>query len=145
MSGIDSDIWLYDVLRGVKTRLTSGPGTARTPCWSPDGKHIVSAQTGKGTLASNEKAIDGAGDEELVLEAETAKYCESWSPDGKFLLYRTVPGDNSARRELWTLPLFGDRKPVPYLQTKFDEHWASFRLMRKWIYVYHPMSQKHRT
>jgi len=133
MSGIDSDIWLYDVLRGVKTRLTSGPGTARTPCWSPDGKHIVFSSDRKGNFGLYEKAIDGAGDEELVLEAETAKYCESWSPDGKFLLYRTVPGDNSARRELWTLPLFGDRKPVPYLQTKFDEHWGEFSPDGKWI------------
>ena len=133
VSGIDSDIWLYDVLRGVKTRLTSGPGTARMPCWSPDGKHIVFSSDRKGNFSLYEKAIDGAGDEELVLEAETAKYCESWSPDGKFLLYRTVPADNSARREVWTLPLFGDRKPVPYLQTKFDEHWAEFSPDGKWI------------
>jgi serine/threonine protein kinase/Tol biopolymer transport system component len=133
VSGIDSDIWLYDVLRGVKTRLTSGPGTARMPCWSPDGKHIVFSSDRKGNFSLYEKAIDGAGDEELVLEAETANYCESWSPDGKFLLYRTVPADNSARREVWTLPLFGDRKSVPYLQTKFDEHWAEFSPDGKWI------------
>jgi len=50
-----------------------------------------------------------------------------------FFYIEPFPGDNSARRELWTLPLFGDRKPVPYLQTKFDEHWGEFSPDGKWI------------
>jgi len=47
ISDTDSDIWLYDTARGVKTRFTAKPGTARGPCWSPDGKHMFSAQIGE--------------------------------------------------------------------------------------------------
>ncbi len=34
---------------------------------------------------------------------------------------------------MWTLPLFGDRKPVPYLQTGFDVAGGQFSPDGKWI------------
>jgi len=133
VSGMNSDIWLYDVSRGVKSRLTSGPGSARVPCWSPDGKHIVFSSDRRGHFDLYEKATDGAGDEKLVFESEDAKYCQSWSPDGKFLLYSTISNDSNAHRDLWTLPLFGDRTPVPYLQTELVEQGSRFSPDGKWI------------
>jgi len=133
VSGVNSDIWLYDVARGVKSRLTSGPGSPRSPCWSPDGKHIIFSSDRKGHYDLYEKAVDGGGNEELVFESEIAKYCQSWSPDNKFLVFMTVSGDSSANRDLWTLPLFGDRKPVPYIQTEFDEGGGRFSPDGKWI------------
>jgi serine/threonine protein kinase len=133
-SGIyfESDIWLYDVLRGVKARLTSGPGSARGPCWSPDGKHIIFSSDRKGHYDLYKKAVDGGGNEEPILESEIAKYCQDWSPDGEFLLFMTVSND-SASRHIWTVPLFGDRKPVPYLQTEFNEYGGRFSPDGKWI------------
>ena len=126
VSGIPSDIWLYDVSRGVKSRLTSGPGSARCPCWSPDGKRIIFSSDRKGQYDLYEKAVDGSGNEELVLASEVAKYCQSWSPDNKFVLFMTVSNDSSANLDLWTLPLVGERKPVPYLQTEFAESGSRF-------------------
>jgi Tol biopolymer transport system component len=133
VSGMNSDIWLYDVLRGVRSRLTSGPGSARAPCWSPDGKHIAFSSDRKGQFDLYEKAVDGGGSEELVLESEIAKYCQSWSPDDKFLLYMTLSNDSNTHRDLLTLPLFGDRNPVPYLQTEFNEFEGRFSPDGKWI------------
>ena len=133
VNDFNSDIWLFDAMRGVKIRFTSGPGPARMPCWSPDGKHIVFSSNRKGHFDLYEKAIDGSGNDELMFESEIGKYCQSWSPDGKFILYRTQPDDVNARRELWTLPLFGDRKPTPYLQTGFGEDRAQFSPDGKWI------------
>jgi Tol biopolymer transport system component len=133
VSGMNSDIWLYDVSRGVKSRLTSGPGSPRAPCWSPDGKHIIFSSDRKGHYDLYEKPVDGGGNEELVFESEIGKYCQSWSPDGKFLLYMTVSGDSSANRDIWMLPLFGDRTPVPYLKTEFDEGGGQFSPDGRWI------------
>jgi len=129
----ESDIWLYDVLRGVKSRLTSGPGSARGPCWSPDGKHIIFSSDRKGHYDLYEKAVDGSGNEELVFESEIAKYCQSWVPDGKFLIFMTVSNDSSTNTDMWTLPLFGDRKPVPYLQTEFHEYGGRVSPDGKWL------------
>ncbi len=133
VSGMNSDIWLYDVSREVKSRLTSGAGSARVPCWSPDGKHIIFSSDRKGHFDLYEKATDGAGNEKLVFESEDAKYCQSWSPDGKFLLYSTISNDSNAHRDLWTLPFFGDRTPVPYLQTELVEQGSRFSPDGKWI------------
>jgi eukaryotic-like serine/threonine-protein kinase len=127
----NSDIWLYDVMRGVKTRLTTGPGSARVPCWSPDGKHIIFSSDRKGHYDLYEKAIDGAGSEVLVFESELGKYCGSFSPDGKFLLYMTFSSDGNP--DLWILPFFGDRKPFPYLHTEFAEGGGRYSPDGKWI------------
>jgi serine/threonine protein kinase len=139
----ESDIWLYDVSRGVRSRLTSGPGSARCPCWSPDGKHIIFSSDRKGHYDLYEKAVDGGGNEELVLESEIAKYCQGWSPDNKFLLFMTVSTDSSANRDIWTLPLFGDRKPLPYLQTEFDEFGGRLSPDGKWVLYESDDSGKH--
>ena len=129
----ESDIWLYDVSRGVKSRLTSGPGSARSPCWSHDGKQIIFSSDRKGQYDLYEKTVDGGGNEELVFESEIAKYCQSWLPDGKFLVFMTVSNESSTNTDIWTLPLFGDRKAVPYLQTEFHEYSGRVSPDGNWI------------
>jgi eukaryotic-like serine/threonine-protein kinase len=104
--------------------------SARGPCWSPDGKHIVFSSNRRGHFDLYEKSGDGSGNEELFYEAAIGKYCQSWSPDGKSLLFMTV---DNANREMWTLPLFGDRKPVPYLQTEFSEAGGQYSPDGKWV------------
>ena len=130
ISETDSDIWLYDIVRGVKTRFTAKPGTAREPCWSPDGKQLVFSSNRRGHFDLYEKLADGSGKEELLYESEVGEYCQDWSPDGKSLLFMTVSNTN---RDLWTLPLLGDRKPIPYLQTEFTEAGGQYSPDGKWI------------
>ena len=66
-----------------------------------------------------------------MFESELDKYCESFSPDGKFLLYFTISSDGNG--DLWILPFFGDRKPVPYLHTEFAEGGGRYSPDGKWI------------
>jgi len=40
---------------------------------------------------------------------------------------------DNANRDLWTLPLFGDRKPTPYLNTEFSEAGGRYSPDGKWI------------
>jgi eukaryotic-like serine/threonine-protein kinase len=35
------DIWIFDLLRGTKTRLTFGPGDDLDSIWSPDGTRVA--------------------------------------------------------------------------------------------------------
>jgi eukaryotic-like serine/threonine-protein kinase len=41
--------------------------------------------------------------------------------------------DQKTANDLWLLPLNGDRKPVPYLQTPFDETGAHFSPDGRWM------------
>jgi len=61
-------------LRGVKTRLTSVPEPHNAMLVTRRETHCLQLRPER-NFGLYEKAIDGAGDEELVLEAETAKYC----------------------------------------------------------------------
>ena len=70
LSQIDTganDIWVLDLARGVRTRLTFGPLANDCPVWSPDGKWIAYASDRNGHSNLYRKPSDGSGAEELLL------------------------------------------------------------------------------
>ena len=67
----------------------------------------------------------------MLLEDNLDKYPTSWSPDGRFILYRTGGGQTGS--ELFVLPLSGDRKPVPFLNTQFNEGFGQFSPDGRWV------------
>ena len=119
------DLWVLDVARGVKTRLTSDRAEENTPIWSPEGDRIVFVSSRRGPLELYEKASSGLGTEKAVLVDRRNKFPASWSPDGRFLLYMVDDGEPTGW-DLWILPLFGDRKPFPFLQTSSNEVQGQF-------------------
>jgi eukaryotic-like serine/threonine-protein kinase len=134
-AGKGQDIWLYDLARGLRTRFTFGPADVSGSVWSPDGSRIVYSSRRKGSFDLYQKASSGAGSEEMLLESSVDKYPASWSPDGRFVLYEGL--SNSRTADLFVLPLTGDRKPFPLLQTQFggtddgrispDGRWVAYR------------------
>jgi hypothetical protein len=129
------DVWLYDLKGNGRTRLTfDAANTTPRAIWAPDSRRVVYAvnsSQSSGTLF--QKASDGAGDEQAVLKDNVIKNLSSWSPDGRFLLYIAVPGSPTTGNDLWVLPLFGDRKPYPYLQTRFNEWGGRFSPDGRWV------------
>ena len=65
------------------------------------------------------KVSSGAGRDELLLKTPQVKLATDWSADGRYILYYTI--DPKAKADLWVLPLTGDRKPLSFLQTEFNE------------------------
>ena len=78
-----------------------------------------------------QKASSGAGSEDVLLEDNLDKYPVSWSPDGRFILYDSI--GSATGLDLWVLPLSGDRKPVPFLTTKFNEAAGQFSPDGRWV------------
>jgi hypothetical protein len=55
-----------------------------------------------------------------------------WSVDGRFVLY-TFVGSFPPTADIWALPLFGERKPLPVAQTEFIESQGVFSPDGRWI------------
>jgi Tol biopolymer transport system component len=72
-----------------------------------------------------------AGVEQPLLKTEYNKNVYDWSPDGRFVLYAVQ--NPTSRRDLWALPLDGDRQPVPVAQTTFEELEGRFSPDGRWI------------
>ncbi|MCA1605718.1 MAG: hypothetical protein LC775_09655, partial [Acidobacteria bacterium] len=128
-----TDIWLYELSRNVPTRFTFDPAFETFPLWSPDGGQVVFVSNRKGPNDIYQKPSSGAGNEEVLFESNEGKATTSWSPDGRFIAFTNTDTKANTKQDLWILPLFGDRKPFPFLQTPFNEFFAQFSPDGHWI------------
>jgi serine/threonine protein kinase len=126
------DIWIFDLLRGAKTRLTFDPADDMNPVWSPDGTRIAFSSDRMGQRDIYQKLSDGSGTEDLLLGGkDEQKTVEDWSPDGKYLVYSYLT--RPPQSHLYMLPLAGDRKPMPFLSTEFVSQQGQFSPNGRWL------------
>lgn len=104
-------------------------GTLRAPSLSPDGHRVAVSRLVQGNF--DIWLLDGAGEDTLLLSSDQNKFPNSWSADGRFLLYHSVSPDTA--RDLWALPMTGDAEPFIVLQTPFDERWVRFSPDGRWL------------
>ncbi len=134
-----ADVWVYDVARGARTRFTFDAANLElAPVWSPDGQRIVFGSTRQGVTDLYVKSVLGTGAEELVLATGEAEQPISWSPDGRFLSFMRTGTEAAVygippTADVWVLPLFGDRTPVAFLQTRFAEGHGRFSPDGRWM------------
>ena len=82
-----SDIWNYDLTRGVHIRLTFDPDTHSLPTWTPDGKWVAYVATRNGRNDLFRKPADGTGSEEPLVVSPANKVLGNFSRDGKYMVY----------------------------------------------------------
>lgn len=131
MVGGNRDVWLIETVRGALRRFTFDGGRDSEPIWSPDGSRIVLASLRNGLPDFYEKPVSGTGTETLLFASSEFKNIFDWSADGRFILYTSQTP--KAGRDLWALPLFGDRKPFLVAQTPFEETEGRFSPDGRWI------------
>jgi len=109
-----ADIYVLDLARGVRTRLTFGPVSNASPRWSADGKWIYFSSLRNGRYSIFRKPADGSSAEESVLSNDRYDLFPSdCSPDGKTLLFSQR--DSGAKPSLWVLPLAGSGKASMFI------------------------------
>jgi len=127
-----ADLWVFEMARGIGARLTSDPGNDDSPVWSPDGTRIVFESNRRGVGSLYMKAANGSGAEEPLLESDRSEqHPLDWSRDGRLLLY--VRPDPKTGKDIWLLPMTGERKPAPLITSAFDQDDARFSPDGKWI------------
>jgi len=129
------DLWVVDLQRGVPSRLTfdgSAVSDGASLLWSPDGSHIVFQCNPTGPYDIYQVLASGAGRPQPLYQSSVVlKYPAALSPDGKFLVF--TQDDESTGWDLWLLPLEGERKPIPYLRTPFQEFGSAMSPDGRWL------------
>jgi serine/threonine-protein kinase len=109
--GKDAIVWIFDVAASSARRLTLG-GRNRVPVWSADGERVAFQSDRDGDLGLFWQRADGTTAAERLTkpDKDTAHVPESWSPDGKTLLFSVAKGSSYAVAAL-SLP---DKKVTPF-------------------------------
>jgi Tol biopolymer transport system component len=121
------DLWVYDVDRGGRTRLTFDPGFKRLGTWTPRGDQITYMSFHYGTFDVLTKAFNGDGEAKLLVRTQFPQIGPAWSPDGKYLPLTAIARESKAdlvyreHRENGTMG-----EPQVFLKTRFSEAAAQF-------------------
>ena len=138
-----SDIWVFDLAHGSKTRLTFEPAHHLMPTWSPDGQRIAFVTLASPRLSSGStlhaRPANGGGQDELLLAPEdsttpiTLTWPE-WSSDGRYLVFQKSSGPSGG--SVWALPTTGEKKPFPLVQSQSQQGTIVFSRLSpdgKWL------------
>jgi Tol biopolymer transport system component len=66
----------------------------------------------------------GTANEEVLVKSDHEEWGPDWSADGRFIIY--TDNDPNTKNDIWVLPMEGNRKPFPFLQTRFYEQDQRF-------------------
>jgi eukaryotic-like serine/threonine-protein kinase len=125
------DIWVFDLVNGAQTHLTSDPADETNPVWSPDGSQLAycSDRTGRRDLYARPSA---GGAETLVLASDRNKNPMEWAKDGSAIYYNVERP--SGGHEIWKLPVAGtERAPATFLASEETRDWVALSPDSRWV------------
>ena len=129
------DIWVHDLQRNIRLRLTSDPALDHLPVWSPDGSQLMfdSHRSGRGSAIFQVPA-NGAVAERLFIQPEgnLNNGVNDWSRDGRFLVLQRSP-NAVPPWSLWGLSLGGERKLFVYKTSAADNAGSRLSPNGRWL------------
>jgi Tol biopolymer transport system component len=128
---IPPDVWIYEFERGSRLRLTT-EGMNRRSVWSSDGAQIAFYSTLPGSRDQDLFVVASSGGPSKRLLARSGpQFPDTWSKDGRFLIFEDGEQGGVFRRDLWLLPIGGE--PQPLLSTRFYERGAVMSPDGDWL------------
>ena len=117
------DVWVHEVDRAMRRRLTFDPARDGRSQWAPSGKEITFQSLRRSdNFDIFSRSADGTGEPVLLVGTDLAERPYDWSSDGKYLLYTVADPENQS--DLWYLKRKEDGsgfESVAFLQTSFHE------------------------
>ena len=125
------DIWVLDVARGVRSRLTFGQSNEYAPVWSPDGTRVVYAVS---ALVDDLFIRPAAGgDEQVFLKSKSDKRPTDWSRDGRLLVFTHIDATPTSKTGVWVWPVLGKEEPRPFVDGEFNERDGRLSPDGRWM------------
>ncbi len=118
----NTDVWVHEVDRPIRQRVTFHPGHDDSTIWSPSGKEVTFRSTREGHYDIYSRPLEGTGEPRLLVGTPLAELPRDWSLDGKHLLYTANDPENDL--DLWRLERKQDGSgfdALPFLQTPSRE------------------------
>ncbi len=110
-----SDVWIHDIERGSKTRLSGRQPGYSFEAWSPDGRKLVYSEGLTPPVALKSKLVDGSGDATSLGNG----WAPAYSADGRYLLSADLNQDGDW--DLWYRDLRTGGAPVALVKGKPEE------------------------
>lgn len=127
--GARNDIWTYDLIRNSFSRITF-QGNNRFPIWTPDGTALTYTAL-KGASNVFQTLANGSGMKDQLTASSYSSYPNSWSPDGKQLVFAQT--DPSRANDIWVMPIEGFNQARTFLQTAANEEQARVSPDGHWL------------
>jgi Tol biopolymer transport system component len=112
-----NDVWIHDVERGTRTRLSATNVPYSIEAWTPNAESILYSE-GTVTLQTMKiKSADGGGEARTLHSGWAAAY----SADGRYILFSE--SGQTTNTDVWYLDTKGDGKPVPLVVGPGQQAW----------------------
>jgi hypothetical protein len=123
------DIWVKHLERGPRSRLTLDPAHEKMPVWRPGTERVTFLSDRGGNFDVWERAANGTGQAELILDLEEDLATVRWSPDGQWLLLGTAGPDG----DILAYRPDTDGAPTPLFQSTYNEREPAASPDGRWI------------
>jgi eukaryotic-like serine/threonine-protein kinase len=122
----DADIWVDDLVRGTRLRITTSRDLDLSPVWSPDGRQIAYRSGPFGTSNLSIASADGTGVLKVMPCPGEPCLPTDWSPDGRFLVV-------NVHDDIWSVPIHENEPPHPLVEGPYKEWDARVPPDGRWI------------
>ena len=114
----NTDIWLHEVDRPVKTRLTFHESADAQPKWLPSGDAIAFSSGRSGSAGNMELYLRRIGEDStaepfLKPDPSVRRYMSDWSKDARLALFYERPTTDPSGHDLWYLDRRDDGSSYP--------------------------------
>ena len=127
MEDANIDVWVHEVDRPLRQRVTFHTGLDGSAIWGPSENEVTFHSTREGYYDIYTRPLGGTGEPTLLVDSPLSQGPHDWSADGRYLLYRVSDLENGP--DLWYLERKRDGSgfdALPFLQTLFIERTPRF-------------------
>jgi len=127
------NIWIKRLDRGPNVTLTLEGNNNFGPAWTPDGRSVTfSSDHATGATDLWTERADGGAPAVMQLHGKRNLYNAGWSPDAKWLIFRTDVSSPGSGDILAIRPGI-DTAPVPVVATRFTEMTPALSPNGRWL------------